>query len=770
MLSLDPGGSGRCRRSVAMWKLQPVASGAAAGEPQRLLTGVEYVVGRKNCAILIQDDQSISRAHATLSVSHSAANLTQTAAVPELIIKDMSKYGTFVNEEKLQTDSPRLLKSGDRLTFGVFNSKFRVEYEPLIVCSSCLDASAKTALNHSVLQLGGHVVNNWTEDCTHLVMTSVKVTVKTICALICCRPIIEPDYFTEYSRAIQSKQQLPIPESFYPPVDEPAINSETLDLSGRQERRNIFRGKSILFLNAKQYKKLSPAIVLGGGEAKLLTEGSKETSLLECTGACVIDVGFTNSQASVSEGTRKWIDTIMTLLQRRGHRAIPESEIGLAVIFMTTKTYCNPETQLGVESSAVSRTAISGPTISQSMAVDETIMPGPTLNITAYVADTESPEQLDTWMDITGNREVKETPKSEQRSKANTQDISTVKETLSSCSTVNTGAPSIKKDRKTGSQQKTHQQSLTDVWGAEKSEDRTSQQQCNIIKNYFPSVTKKRERVEEGGEMSLSKLAKIDEQSSVSPDQNQLETSAKWKNGMQQNSQKISTGSPESNLSSAVTNIKTGLGTSKAKNNETITRNILCEEPEAKKRKELDDLVVDADIVKLVFESGDPEWKSKMESHAQEDRSNTSKKRRLDSETNIDKGDVKDKKIKEENKTASSPQGLQEDSDILPSRLLVTEFRSLVVSHPTQNNQSSIRTEYQHVKNFKKFKKVAFPGAGELPYIIGGSDLIAHHTKKNSELEQWLRQEMEEQSQHAREESLADDLFRYDPKSVKRRR
>uniref|UniRef100_A0A8B9NP84 FHA domain-containing protein n=1 Tax=Accipiter nisus TaxID=211598 RepID=A0A8B9NP84_9AVES len=37
--------------------------------PYRLLCGTEYVVGRKNCAILIQDDQSISRSHAVLTVN-----------------------------------------------------------------------------------------------------------------------------------------------------------------------------------------------------------------------------------------------------------------------------------------------------------------------------------------------------------------------------------------------------------------------------------------------------------------------------------------------------------------------------------------------------------------------------------------------------------------------------------------------------------------------------------------------------------------------------
>lgn len=42
--------------------------------------------------------------------------------------------------------------------------------------------------------------------------------------------------------------------------------------------------------------------------------------------------------------------------------------------------------------------------------------------------------------------------------------------------------------------------------------------------------------------------------------------------------------------------------------------------------------------------------------------------------------------------------------------------------------------------------QVLFPGAGRLPHIIGGSDLVAHHTRKNTELEEWLRHEMEVRS------------------------
>lgn len=49
---------------------------------------------------------------------------------------------------------------------------------------------------------------------------------------------------------------------------------------------------------------------------------------------------------------------------------------------------------------------------------------------------------------------------------------------------------------------------------------------------------------------------------------------------------------------------------------------------------------------------------------------------------------------------------MQDDSSNLPSRLLLTEFRSLVVSRPRQTSQLTGNTSYEGKKNFKLFKKV----------------------------------------------------------------
>ncbi|XP_065486289.1 nibrin isoform X1 [Caloenas nicobarica] len=760
-----------------MWKLVPAAG---RGEPYRLLTGTEYIVGRKNCSILIQDDQSISRSHAVLTVSHPETSPSQSLSLPILTVKDTSKYGTFVNGSKLNGSSVSL-QSGDRINFGVFESKFRVEYEPLVVCSSCLDVAQKTALHQAIQQLGGLVVNEWTKECTHLVMVSVKVTVKTICALVCGRPIIKPEFFVELIKAIQSGQQLPDRECFYPPVDEPSIGTEKLDLSEHHERKKIFSGKTFVFLTAKQHKKLGPAVILGGGEAKLITEGRIETSLLVSPEVCVVDVGLTNSQIPGSDSTRNWTDSILTVLQSKDLRAIPEAEIGLAVIFMSTEKYCNPQKQPG--NKAVTKSAPASALfwrdISQSLAVDETIMPTAADNSTAYVADTEEQTCV----------EIVNTPQMDRRCKVAFQDITTVKKNPNTSGNVNAGASISRMNRTSGFSQKSDPVSPSKISEAGKPSECASHRQSNTITNYF-HVARKRERAEEGEETSVPKLAKLGERSSPVSKRTEPTASSMWNREGEQH-QKGNT-ILDSNSDFALEDADRKLtGESGKLASDTTDMKITSSEKHApKKRKELDDLSEDTEALEIVFGSRDLDWEDQMADHDQEAQGNIKKKRCLEAKgSSIQNVNVKQRdenKILKEEELGSvlSPEmkseikqetpvlnhnKLQDDSSNLPSRLLLTEFRSLVVSHPRQNSQFTGNTSYAGKKNFKVFKKVAYPGAGQLPYIIGGSDLIAHHAKKNSELEEWLRQEMEEQNRHAREESLADDLFRYDP-NVKRRR
>lgn len=750
-----------------MWKLLPAAS-AAPGEPCRLLAGVEYIVGRKNCAILIENDQSISRNHAVLRVNFPVTSLSQTDEIPTLTIKDNSKYGTFINEEKMQNGLSSTLKTGDRVTFGVFESKFRVEYEPLVVCSSCLDVSGKTVLNQAILQLGGLTANSWTEECTHLAMSSVKVTIKTICALICGRPIVKPEYFSEFLKAVESKKQPPEIESFYPPIDEPAIGSKSVDLSGRRERKQIFKGKTFVFLNAKQHKKLGSAVVFGGGEARLMAEGGEEEqSFFSAPGTCVVDVGITNTQLIITDSQRKWIHLIMDILQRHGLRPIPEAEIGLAVIFMTTESYCNPQGQPCTEL----KTTTPGPSLSQGLSANGKVIPSAPMNMTTYVADTES-EPADTCMSLSERPEEVKIFGLDQNSRKLLQGTCNIKETSNQSSNSNNAASNTLVRAKAPN----YQLSPMKFPAASKNKDWSSQQQQNSIKNYFQPCSRKRERDEENPEQSSCKSSRVELSCSLL-EQTQPAGPSLWKSKEHESqSEALDRASNASSVGGMDINPNGKSPGSKSFSTEDLR---------ARKRKEVD-LSTEEEVLEELLRSTEPELAVQVKVEKQEADVNVRKKPRMDAERNQhlnggpmpesnsalqeDETEKKDELQIEAWSTkreVSNTDELPDSSEELPRKLLLTEFRSLVVHNNTSRNLCVLNGRGE-LKNFKKFKKATCPGAGKLPHIIGGSDLIGHHARKNTELEEWLKHEMEAQKQQAKEDSLADDLFRYNP-NVKRR-
>lgn len=309
-----------------------------------ILTGKEYTIGRKSGDILLANDASVSRKHANLISEHAEANLSYPFRIPTLKLTDLSKYGTFVNSEKVASET--YLKANDVVRFGTLSSLFKVTYQPFVACTSCLDASTKTNVKQFLLKLGGHLVAEWRKECTHLIMQEITVTIKVVCALSTLNPIVTPQYLIDLRESVQSKCAKPREGDYVPPVTEKSIKSGEFSFSVNPRRSKLFEGKTFVFLSPKHFKKLSVAISLAGGKPILLEEGTDDNddSILTALGSCVMCHNATDeSQKIMSENARHWISHVTELVAKSGKRLIQDSEIGMAILHCSTERYCNPD-------------------------------------------------------------------------------------------------------------------------------------------------------------------------------------------------------------------------------------------------------------------------------------------------------------------------------------------------------------------------------------------------------------------------------------------
>ncbi|OWF40288.1 Nibrin [Mizuhopecten yessoensis] len=305
-----------------------------------LLVGKSYIVGRKDCEILVENDAAVSRKHAELTVTHPETNLNKPTLLPTLTVKDLSKYGTMVNENKVQGQVT--VKDGDEVVFGSPKSAFIAVYEPLVVSTSCLSPNLKKQVRQTVLRLGGHIVAEWSRHCTLLVMTSISVTIKVVCAMVSLKSIVSPDYLDAYLQSLETGKEQPDAESYLPTVSESQVDPTEVSFTNNPERKKIFQGKTFIFLQQKQFQKMSLAVELGGGMPLLMEtrpQGRGDEAVLTHKDTIVMNCG---PDAGPANEWTEWYKYMEKLLDRHKRHMSQDAELGLAVLHCDTEQYCNP--------------------------------------------------------------------------------------------------------------------------------------------------------------------------------------------------------------------------------------------------------------------------------------------------------------------------------------------------------------------------------------------------------------------------------------------
>lgn len=297
----------------------------------------KYIISRTVGAgdIILQEDTSISRAHALIKPNKD-----------NIVIFDTnSKYGTFINENinknvRMKQNTAIKLIGGDLIRFGQMNNIWRVEELKFHTVSSTLSIDQKKSLDQDLIILNGILENQWSDNCTHLTMETITITIKVIQALGAAIPIVTPSFWKAMHKAAKDGTTLPKPEQFLPPVIEPYINKDVSFLVNINRKR-LFAGKTFVFMIKQHLELYELAIKLAGGTCLSLDERKMHKTTLIKSDVCVIQY-----QPSSQSQTSQDIMKISEYLHSKKLRTIPDCEIGLAIVNCSMVKFCNPKYKL----------------------------------------------------------------------------------------------------------------------------------------------------------------------------------------------------------------------------------------------------------------------------------------------------------------------------------------------------------------------------------------------------------------------------------------
>ncbi|GMH39612.1 hypothetical protein BSKO_07510 [Bryopsis sp. KO-2023] len=171
-----------------MWVLEPSGAGGEANSLTYLVKG-PLSVGRPPkltsmaaADVIVNGDSSVSKDHAQVQIAtfHSTVD---NPTRPEISVKDLSKFGTFINNVRVGKQ-PQQLNEGDIIGFGM-KSKFRLKWVPLVLCLSPRARLAESAAT-KIRSCGISLHKKWVRNCTHVVVDprSIDIDAVVACGLI----------------------------------------------------------------------------------------------------------------------------------------------------------------------------------------------------------------------------------------------------------------------------------------------------------------------------------------------------------------------------------------------------------------------------------------------------------------------------------------------------------------------------------------------------------------------------------------------------------
>ncbi|KAK4877261.1 hypothetical protein RN001_009767 [Aquatica leii] len=290
-----------------------------------LLPDRSYSVGRKEGDLVVKDD-AVSRKHAMITVKNNEVSVMDCG----------STYGTFINDTKLKGNQSVQVQEGNIIKFGVLASVYKLNQVSIITTTSGIGSDQKHKLKNTITAIGGLLVQNWTNQCTHVSVNEITLTVKVLSAVITGVPIVTLKYWDYFINCVNNKKPIPSPLNYIPKCSEPILK-ENLNFEYKEERRQLFKDKIFMFPLKSDTAKMASLIKAAGGEFR----SWEESPYLEDT----IEERILKKYVIIETGDKvdKSLLKFVSKYTETGQRTIPLQEIALAIINCSCEQDCNPK-------------------------------------------------------------------------------------------------------------------------------------------------------------------------------------------------------------------------------------------------------------------------------------------------------------------------------------------------------------------------------------------------------------------------------------------
>ncbi|XP_022759411.1 nijmegen breakage syndrome 1 protein isoform X3 [Durio zibethinus] len=267
-----------------VWALLPAGPSSVEEEDKYyIFKKGTYKVGRKGCDIIIHKDKGVSRIHAHIIVDE----MTKSSQVR---IKDLSKYGTFINKNLTSNkkvhqfpNKQTSLEDGDLISFGTGNANYRFSYVPLVFYICCDEASQMNHhLQDKVSSIGARLTHVFGEECTHVLIDQhVPLQRDLLDAIVAKKPVLHSNWL-ELVADKSIGTEFPDCHSHFPTI---MVDGVSIEVSDPKTRENCLGGYTFLLESTYMYNfgdRLQSLLEVSGSRTILVDDICSSSQVFEC--------------------------------------------------------------------------------------------------------------------------------------------------------------------------------------------------------------------------------------------------------------------------------------------------------------------------------------------------------------------------------------------------------------------------------------------------------------------------------------------------------